>query len=328
MNRKLTVILSTAIAVLSLALIAGGCRARRQQAQAVEGDTAASIAPSDAGLDDRSTTPVLAPSEKASGQTETNSIVDPGGEGVDFQEREEIRRSYTLKPGAEVMVSNINGRVDIETAEIDRAEVFIVRSARKKEDLQFRRIGIEHQPDMLHIRVEQDRRSLFSAFGSIPEGRQRVVLKLPRKVQIDVNGVNGNLTAGEVGGRVEVRGVNGKVMIAQTSGSVSFRGVNGDIEATVAKLTGDGITISGVNGNTNIRFIGEVNADVSGRGMNGKVESDLPNLEVRAGERSHARYNARIGAGGAPIELRGVNGNVYLLKAQLTPATTARAKAK
>jgi hypothetical protein len=322
----------TLIAVVGfgLMLVASGCRHRSDQASAKEGAESANIAPSDVKTDAKSgaKTGAKAESETAradANQTETNSIVDKGGEGVDFAEREEIRRSYTLKPGADIIVSGINGPVDIETGETDHAEVLIVRSAKKREDLQFRKVSVEHDPIELRIRVEEDRRSLFSAFGSIPEGRQRVMLKLPRKVAVEANGVNGAVTVGEIEGGVEVRGVNGQVNIAQATGGANFRGVNGKIDATIAKLSDNGIDLSGVNGNTTLRFIGEVNANVQARGHNGKVESDLPNLEERKGEKRYGRYEARIGTGGAEIAIRGVNGNVYLTKAEKPSATTAKA---
>lgn len=310
---------------IGLTLSASGCRQRSDQAQAQEGIESANVAPSDVKADVKSG---AKPEEKAAsadaGKAETNSIVDKGGEGVDFAEREEIRRSYTLKPGAEVIISNINGRVDVETADTDHAEVLIVRSAKKRDDLKFRRVSIEHDPVQLQIRVEADRRSLFSAFGSIPDGRQRVILKLPRKVALDTNGVNGDVAIGEIEGNVEVRGVNGKVNVGQAMGGASFRGINGKIDATIAKLSGGGISLNGLNGNTTLRFIGEVNADVRARGHNGKVESDLPNLEERKGEKLYGRYEARIGAGGAEIAIKGVNGNVYLMKAEKQSTTTAK----
>src|SRR5262245_24597971 len=332
------------IAIFTLGV--GGCHRGSDQAQATVDTRSANVAPSDFKPDAKSNSKEgskegakegAKAGPKTEGETagadsnkaEANSIVDKGGEGGDFAEREEIRRSYTIKPGADVIVSGINGRVDVETAETDHAEVLIVRSAKKRDDLQFRKIRIEHDPNELRIRVEEDRRSICSAFGSRPEGRQRVMLKLPRKVAFTTNGVNGDVAVGEIEGGVDVRGVNGKVNIAQATGGASFRGVNGKIDATIAKLsTGGGIDINGVNGNTTLRFIGEVNADVDARGHNGRVESDLPNLEERKDEKRFGHYSARIGTGGSHISIRGVNGNVSLTKAEKSVAGVSKAASK
>ena len=326
----------TLIAVIGFALTLGvsGCRHGSDKAAESADTQSANVAASDYKADAKSNVKAAAKAEgetasSDSNKAETNSIVNKGGEGVDFAEREEIRRSYTLKPKADVIVSGISGRVDVETADIDHAEVLIVRSAKKPQDLQFHKIKIVHDPGELRIGVEGDRRSIFSAFGSIPEGRQRVMLKLPRKVAFITNGVSGDLTVGEIEGGLDVRGVNGRVNIDQATGGATFRSVNGKIDATIAKLTaGGGIDLNGVNGNTTLRFIGEVNADVEARGHNGRVESDLPNYQESKDEKRYGRYNARIGAGGPHIGISRVNGNVFLTKAEKQSASTAKATSK
>ena len=366
--RLKSIITLIAIFVFVFALSVGGCGRGGDQAQPALDTRSANVAPSDFKPD--AVGGAKAESQTASAdpnKAETNSIADKGGEGVDLAEREEIRRSYTIKPGADIIVSGINGRVDVETAETDHAEVLIVRSAKTREDLQFRKIKIEHDPSELQIRIEDDRRSFFSAFGSIPEGRQRVILKLPRKIAFTTNGVNGDVAVGEIEGGVAVRGLNGKINIAQATGGATFRGVTGKIDATIAWLstsiaidakgvkpvTGGGtdtkgvkppisgepdmkrvtlqkgaeIDINGVNGDTTLRFIGEVNADVEARGHTGKVESDLPNLQENKDEKRYGHYNARIGTGGPRIRIRGVIGDVFLMKAE-KPNATATVSAK
>jgi DUF4097 and DUF4098 domain-containing protein YvlB len=327
------------IAIIGLALIFSGCGGGSEQPQPAVDTRSANVAPSDFKPEAKSN-PKAATKDAAKAETETvsadsnkaetNSIVDTGGDSSDFVEREEIRRSYALKPGADVIVSGINGKVDVETADTDHAEVLIVRLAKKREDLQFRKIKIDHDPSELRISVEDDRRSFFSAFGSSPEGRQRVTLKLPRKINFETDRVNGDVTAGEIEGGVNVNRINGRVNVAQVTGSAAFRGVNGKIDATVAKLsTGNEISVTGVNGNATLRFIGEVNADVEARGHNGRVESDLPNLqEDKEARRRHGQYNARIGTGGPQIEIRNVNGNIFLTKAEKQGAAAAKAGSK
>jgi hypothetical protein len=312
---KLTIALFVILG-LSLTLIAGGCRHHRraERARAMEeGKTAENIAPSDATID---------------GKEAAISIVDKGGEGIDLPEKEEVRRVYKLKPAAVVNVMGIDGSIDVETAEAEIAEVLIVRSANNRDDLQFRKINIEHQPDRLRIRIENDRKSVFSALGSIPEGRQRVMLKIPRSVRFRTHGLNGNLTAGEFDGKVEINGVNGQVKIGRSTGEANFHGINGNIDATVAKLSDQGINIAGVNGDTNLRFIGDVNATIEAAGFHGEVKPDLPNVEVLPGESNFGFYKARIGSGGVRIRINGVNGDVSLGRAEKSIAESPKASGK
>ncbi|MGH9838818.1 MAG: DUF4097 family beta strand repeat-containing protein [Blastocatellia bacterium] len=309
-----------AIAGLSLLLITGGCRHRRTQSSAASsgrgaeaGKAEVNIAPSDATPDPKAVEAKL----------ESND-----SEGVDFPEKEEIRRSYNLSPGALVNIYGINGRVKIETAGAKTAEVLIIRSAKKREDLEFRRVNIEHEPRNLTIRVENDRKSIFSALGSIPEGRQRVILRLPKEVDLETSGVNGNFSAGEIRGRMELRGISGEVKVARVTGNTEVSGVNGGIDITFAPLVGKKVEMNGVNGNIDLRFEGDVNADVNTWGVNGNVEADLPNVDRTDAEPRRGRIKARIGTGGTKIEAHGVNGNINLMKAAKSDTTTAKAAGK
>ncbi|MBO0800501.1 MAG: hypothetical protein J2P31_16910, partial [Blastocatellia bacterium] len=251
--------------------------------------------------------------------------------GEDLSEKEELRRAYQLAPGALVEVDGINGSIDVETADSEIAEVLIVRSANKREDLQFRQMNIFHQPNRLRIKIEDDRRSVFSAMVNAPDVKQRVMLKVPRNVRFATNHLNGNLTTGPFDGKVEVNGVNGQVKIGQSSGEALFREINGNIEATIAKLSDEGIRLSAVNGNTRLRFVGDVNANIEANGFLGEVRPDLPNVEVQGSESMVGSYKARIGSGGVRIRIESVNGDVYLEKAgksNTQEAAKAAAKAK
>ena len=55
--------------------------------------------------------------------------------------------------------------------------------------------------------------------------------------------------------------------------------------------------------------------------MNGNVRSEIP--EVTVDRESHGRrYTARIGSGGAPITISGINGNVRLTRGDQATANS------
>lgn len=242
-------------------------------------------------------------------------LVQPASQSdeIDFAEREEIRQSYPLSADARVSIRGINGLVSIETADIKTAEVYIVRSARRREDLEYRQVKIEHGPDRLDIFVESrgERSVFFSIFSSTPEGRQRVMLKLPRQIELTANNVNGPVTVGEIAGAVRLNGINGRVKLAQASNSAVLAGINGSIEATITKLGGDGVHVNGVNGNIELRFADALNADLFVRGVNGRIDPNLPNMTMK-GKSNRSNLIAQVGTGGAPVVVSGVNGNVRL----------------
>jgi len=226
------------------------------------------------------------------------------GNDADYKERDEIRRSVQLKPGARVEVTGINGPVEIETGTSDTAEIHIVRSARSREDLEFRKILIESSPDSLVIRVEKDN-------GKKVKVRQRVTLKLPRQVELTAGGVNGRVIVGESDGAVKVWGVNGAVEVAQATGFSEISGINGRVSVTIKNLGERGVEVSGINGAVELRFANDINADLRVSGVNGKVSPDLPNVTLQ-GDVTRNNFRAQIGSGGSPITASGINGSLRL----------------
>lgn len=248
----------------------------------------------------------------------------------DLPEKEEIRRKFKLTPESTISVANLNGSLTVDTADTDTAEILIVRSARTREDLEnYRKVKIEHEGKRLHIGIENDRKSLFSSIGTIPPGRQRVVMKIPRKIEhFDSWGINGPVTLGETTARIEMRNINGLLKASRVAGQFELNNINGGIEVTFAPLSGKSIEISDVNGNIDLRFEGAVNADLNAWSITGQLNPELPDVQTRDEEQSRGRLKARIGTGGTQIRVSGINGNVNLLKADKAPATAAKVASK
>lgn len=248
----------------------------------------------------------------------------------DLPEKEEIRRKFKLDADSTISVYNIIGSLTVESADTDTAEVLIVRSAKTREDLQnYRKVKIEQEGKRLHVGIENDRKSLFSAIGTIPLGRQRVIMKIPRKIEhFDSWDINGPVKLGETSARIEMRGINGQLAVSRVQGQFELNNINGPVEATFAPLNGKSIEISDVNGNLDLRFEGEVNADLNAWSINGQLNPELPGVQARNEEQSRGRLKARIGSGGTPIRVNGINGNVNLLKADKTPASAAKVATK
>jgi hypothetical protein len=228
-----------------------------------------------------------------------------GKQDGDLPEREEIDQTYQLRKGAEVDVSGINGRVEIQTSDTTSAEVHIVRSAKRREDLAYHKIIIEQSEARLVVRGEHKR-----DIDEEHKVRQRVLLKLPRRVELKVSGVNGPVKVTPLDGSSQISGVNGRVEITQTKGYVNASGINGSISITLAQLGERGSKVSGINGKVELRFQQSVNADLKISGINGQINTELNNLTLLSKGRSH--FQARIGNGGVPISISGINGSVQL----------------
>ena len=226
----------------------------------------------------------------------------------DWPERDTFDQNYQLAPGALVKVSGINGSVDVQTANTSTAEVHVVRSARTREDLERRRVIVEQTGSGLYIHGENDDKYGERRGGEV---RQRVTLRLPRQIEFQASGINGRATVGEIDGPVRLSGINGKAEVAQARGFSDISGINGSVTITIAQLGERGIRVSGVNGGVELRFADALNADLHVTGINGSVYADVPNVVVQ-GRVNRSNFNAQIGAGGAPINVSGVNGHVRL----------------
>jgi hypothetical protein len=236
--------------------------------------------------------------------------------------RDDIRQSYELSPGARVELVGLNGSVKIETSDTKTAEVHIERSASSQEALDRRKVYIEADSNSLRIRGEKGNSGFFSRFFE-PSAVERVTLKLPRQISLQAKGVNGSFLTTDIDGPVEIAGVNGRVQIASATGTATFKGINGNVVVGLKKLDQDGVTLSGINGNIELQFGSEVNADFDAHGMNGRVISDLPNVSIDKTKRGN--YSARIGNGGTGITAKGINGNIRFSRSAAAPAETAAA---
>ncbi|MEK6289014.1 MAG: hypothetical protein AABO57_25115 [Acidobacteriota bacterium] len=233
---------------------------------------------------------------------------DRDSEDRDFSEKDEFRQSYQLSAGAHVEVEGINGTVDIETAPGGTAEVTVIRSARNRADLEYKKVIVEQSASSLVVRGEKDR---DRSFGRNRDVRQRVMLKLPRHIDLSVSGVNGRVGVGEVDGPVRLQGINGKVEVAQAMGYSDISGINGRVKITISRLGERGIHVSGVNGGVELMFSEELNADLDVTGINGSVSPEVANVTV-FGKIDRQNFHAKIGSGGAPIKVTGINGHVKI----------------
>ena len=237
--------------------------------------------------------------------------------------REEIRRSFELQPGARVEVQGINGKVEVQTSDTKTADVYVLRTANTSDDLARREVIVEQTPDGLLIRAKLARQPGFwdhlkHLFHDNPT--EDVTIKAPRQIVLALKGINGRVTSGDIEGSLEAKGINGRVELGQFTDSAEVNGINGDVSLILSKLGSQGARFSGVNGAIELKLGAGLNADLTAHGMNGSVRSELPDVTVDKNEFG-SRYSARIGSGGAPIEISGINGNVRLTRAAAAAAS-------
>ncbi|MBL8149207.1 MAG: hypothetical protein JNN15_04690 [Blastocatellia bacterium] len=228
-------------------------------------------------------------------------------QGDNFTEKEETSQRYQLSPGAEVDVSGFNGPVTIETTNSSEAEIYIVTSAKTRDVLSRRKVSITANTNSLIIKGQDGK----TGYKKGEEVRHKVSLKLPRQINLGVKGINGKVAVGEVDGPVSVSGVNGSVDVKQANGYSDLSGINGAVKINFDGVGDKGVKVSGVNGSVEMLFTKALNADLNVSGINGNVYPELPNVTIE-GKLNRNNFKAKIGSGGAPISVSGINGSVRL----------------
>lgn len=224
-----------------------------------------------------------------------------------LKEHDEFRQIYRLEQGALVEIIGINGPVEVTNSSDSSAEVHVIRSAKNRDDLSYHRVNVTQTANRLFIKSEDDR------WGRNREVHQRVMVKLPRWVELMVKGINGRVDVAEIDGSVTLVGINGTVEIEQSSGYSTISGVNGSVIVNFDQIGERGVKLSGINGKVELRFNESLNADLSVTGINGNVITNVPNVTVE-GRLSPSNFKAKIGSGGSPITVSGINGNVRIAR--------------
>lgn len=236
--------------------------------------------------------------------------------------RDEIRKSFELQSGARIDVVGINGKVEIQTSDTRTADVYVLRTAGGPEGLKRREVTVEQTSTGLIIKGRQVGHGFWEhLFGA--KAREEVTIKAPRKIALALKGINGGVHSGDIEGALEVKGVNGRVDLGQASETATISGVNGNISFGLNSLGNMGARVSGVNGNVELKLATGLNAQLTAKGMNGNVRSEISDVTIEKDDYG-SRYSARIGSGGAPITLSGVNGNVRLTRFNLAATENER----
>ena len=227
----------------------------------------------------------------------------------DMPEREEIRQSYEMAPGARIEVSTIAGSVDVETSDGNTAEVQIIRMGKTRKDFDCYKINIEHSPASLFIRHQQGSED---ACRNVRD-RQRVLLRLPRNVDLKLTAIAGPVTVEAIEGTLRMSGIAGKVDVAQALGYSDISGISGSLNMKIARIGQRGVRVSGIAGRADFRIAEDVNADISVSGILGDIDNAANISMTKVG---HSSFRGRIGSGGAPISVSGINGSVAFRRQQ------------
>ena len=243
-----------------------------------------------------------------------------------------------------LLVKNINGSVEVEGYEGNTIQLVVERtiSAKNKERLQEGladvKLGVKEDGNTVVVYIDAP----FATLKKGDSGRWHynvnqqnsryeytfdMKLRVPNNVQLEASSVNGGaVTVENFKGDVEANNVNGGVSLSNVSGSSSARTVNGPITAQLNSLPKEAVAYATVNGDIKVFYPEKLAANVSFETLNGDFYTDFeevsrrPHEVEKAGKGKSVVYRIDKGAelsvngGGAPLNFKTLNGDVYLQK--------------
>jgi len=147
----------------------------------------------------------------------------------------------------------------------------------------------------------------------------------PSNGPIDINDVqgvltastsNGPVTAAALKGHLEATTSNGPIKVditeTQSDKPLRLRTSNGPVQLTLAGRPSAGVIATSSNGPITVRVADSVGLQLKARTSNSRVESDLPVSAVV--EQSKSRLEGAINGGGPLLELTTSNGTIRIAK--------------
>jgi DUF4097 and DUF4098 domain-containing protein YvlB len=219
-------------------------------------------------------------------------------------------RSYPLARDGELQIIGANGAVDIQGGPGTTVEVRAERVARASSDAAAQEI-------LPRVRIREDVTSdkvvlQTEGLAGIVIGVEVAVnyhVTMPATARARVRAVNGDVKVEGLDGQVVVSSTNGEVVGRNLRGGVDARSVNKGVTVSLAAFGRDPVDLRAVNGSVDLTVPSDVDASLEANYTNGSFDiNDL--MFEPLGEQTRRRARGRLNAGGAPITITTVNGNI------------------
>ena len=241
----------------------------------------------------------------------------------------EWSRTLPLEAGAKVEILNPVGNVTVDTGPEPTVEIHAERVAYAMNEKVARdflphvSIKADSAPGLLTVQPEPIPGVFMGVHFEI-----NYHVRIPSSAPLHVRTGNGDITITGAGGHVSVTDSNGNIIGRLLARGIDARNTNGRIDVEIASPSDDSIDMRAVNGSISLTLPPAMNANLSATAVNGTATvtglefepfggGDSSDATIVAGRRrggpiprGDRRLRGRINAGGAPIELNTVNGEI------------------
>jgi hypothetical protein len=236
---------------------------------------------------------------------------------------ETIDRTFDVRAGANVVLSNVNGRITIGSWDQPRVRVVAIKEVEGDRDEVKRALAdlrVEMQPRdgglVVATHYPKQESGIVSLFGWLTgdhiDAEVRYDVTVPRSMNVDISNTNGAIHLSDVSGKLELDTTNGKIEVTRCAGSLDASTTNGSIHAELVRIAkGQPLRFETTNGRIEVTVPANVGAEVDASTTNGSISTDLPVATTRTSSNS---LRGTINGGGTQIRLRTTNGGIAIRK--------------
>lgn len=238
---------------------------------------------------------------------------DVAFQGMNASATDEWKKTYTLAPGGQLQLTNVNGGIDVTpSADASTVEVVAVRRVRASTEQaakeQLKTLQITDRATPSEIAIEVTRAPEGMPFGH-PSREVKFTVKVPKNTTVKVSTRNGSVHIAGLAGSVKVETTNGEITGENLAGPVDAGTTNGGINLQVAAVAPDGIRLDTTNGEIALRVPSDTKATLSAKWAHGSFEAS--GLKPEGGT-ERRRYEGKLNGGGSRIEMSTVNGQIRI----------------
>ncbi|HVE71314.1 MAG TPA: DUF4097 family beta strand repeat-containing protein [Thermoanaerobaculia bacterium] len=234
--------------------------------------------------------------------------------------KETIDRTFDVRPGASVELTNVNGRVTVKAWDQPRVKVVAVKEVEASRDLlkgAMKELRVDIQPRngglviTTHYPNDDNAAGFFDwLFGDDIDANVTYDLMVPRSMNIDVENTNGGIYLTDITGKHELDTTNGRIEVTRCAGALDAATTNGSIHAQLLRVTkNEPMRFETTNGRIEIEVPADFAAEIDASTTNGAIKSDLPVTTRRIDDNS---LRGTINGGGTLIRLRTTNGGIAI----------------
>jgi hypothetical protein len=232
-----------------------------------------------------------------------------------------IDKTFDVRPGADVVLTNVNGRVTVQAWDQSRVRVVAVKKVdASRDELQraMNDLRVELQPRdgglVITTRYPKEHDGPSSLFdwilGDDIDAQVTYDISVPRSMNVNVENTNGGIRLTEVAGKHELDTTNGRIEVMRCAGSLDASTTNGSIHAELVRVAKDQpMRFETTNGRIEVTVPPDFRAEIDASTTNGSIDTDLPVATKRVSSNS---LRGTINGGGTSLRMRTTNGGIAL----------------